>query len=260
MTSIGGDFRLNYQYSLTNFTGLEALTSIGGSIIIGSSHLDNLTGLSSITSLGGGLYLTGNVYLASLLGLETLTSIGGGISIIGHNNITNLFGLENITSIGGGLRIGWNNGLTNLTGLENIDPSTIDSLSIIFNYDLPSCEVQSICDYLVSPVGSIEIHDNAPGCNSQAAVEEACEAIGIAEIVPNIEFSIYPNPTSDKLYITSNNGLKIETVNIYNQLGYKVLHLSEIRENIDISTLGQGIYIIEVTSGELKIRKKLIIE
>ena len=196
----------------------------------------------------------------SLTGLENITSIGGRLQIERNNELTSLTGLENITSIGGELRIGWNNGLTSLTGLENIDHSTIDSLWILYNFDLPSCEVKSICDYLVSPVGSIEIHYNAPGCNSQAEVIEACEAKGIAEIVPNIEFSIYPNPAKDDLFISNKKGLVINEVTIYNQIGQKVLHINEIRENIDISALEQGIYIIEVTSNEMKTRQKLVIK
>ena len=101
---------------------------------------------------------------------------------------------------------------------------------------------------------------NTTGCNNQQEVEAACEAATVDEINLADNISIYPNPTTDKLFITSNNGLKIETVNIYNQLGQIVLKKNKIKENINISSLGQGIYIIELTSSELKIRQKLIIE
>ena len=120
--------------------------------------------------------------------------------------------------------------------------------------------MQSICDYLANPNDTIIIFDNAVGCNTQQEVEEACESVDIYDNIQEIEISIYPNPAVDKLSITSKNGLKIETVNIYNQLGQKVLQINEIRENIDISTLGQGIYIIEITTSELNIRQKLIIK
>jgi hypothetical protein len=34
--------------------------------------------------------------------------------------------------------------------------------------------VQSICDYLAAPGGTVEIHDNAAGCNSQVEVADDC--------------------------------------------------------------------------------------
>ena len=88
--------------------------------------------------------------------------------------MTTLSGLDNLNSISGGIEIGGNESLTSLTGLENINAGTIDELQIMFNYSLSSCEVESICDYLVIPNGNIYIYNNAPGCNSQQEVEEAC--------------------------------------------------------------------------------------
>ncbi|HEY9115011.1 MAG TPA: T9SS type A sorting domain-containing protein, partial [Bacteroidales bacterium] len=64
--------------------------------------------------------------------------------------------------------------LTSLTGIENIDAQTIDSLSIIGNSSLSTCDVQSICDYLASPNGSINIYGNASGCNNPAEVASNC--------------------------------------------------------------------------------------
>jgi len=56
------------------------------------------------------------------------------------------------------------------------------------------------------------------------------------------------------------NGVTINEVTIYNQLGKKVLHKNRILSSIDISMLGQGMYIIELFSGGTMIREKLIIE
>ena len=47
-------------------------------------------------------------------------------------------------------------------------------LIITDNENLSSCDVQSVCDYLASPNSSVSILWNAPGCNSQQEVEEAC--------------------------------------------------------------------------------------
>jgi len=80
------------------------------------------------------------------------------------------------------------------------------------------------------------------------------------EMNPKMEFTIFPNPTRNLFFIKSKNIIKVETVTIYNQLGKKLLSRNEIVESIDISTLGQGIYIVVLTAGEFTISQKLIIE
>ena len=67
-----------------------------------------------------------------------------------------------------------NDALTSLMGLDNIESNSIEDLIIYGNGCLFTCEVQSICDYLASPNGTVNIHDNAIGCNSQQEVEEEC--------------------------------------------------------------------------------------
>jgi len=168
--------------SLATLTGLENVTSIEGGVwIIGNTILTNLIGLEGLTSIGGGLEIYSNNALTNLTGLDHLTSIGGDLHIgsdyyagLGNPSLTSLTGLENLTSIAGILRIVINDALMSLSGLDNIDAASIDGLYMYDNISLSSCDVHSVCDYLVSPNGTIEIHDNAPGCNSQDEVEEAC--------------------------------------------------------------------------------------
>jgi hypothetical protein len=111
------------------------------------------------------------------------TEIEGDVTIGGWDN-TNLNGLSVLTSTEGNVFIGddagGNHALTSLTGLDNIDGGSIIDLIIGDNPYLSTCEVQSICDYLASPNGSIEISGNATGCNSQQEVEAAC-GVGLDE-------------------------------------------------------------------------------
>ena len=67
------------------------------------------------------------------------------------------------------------------------------------------------------------------------------------------------NPASTKLFISTKNGEPINEITIYNQLGQKVLHEKRVIDKIDVSTLEQGLYIIEIVSSNLKVREKLII-
>ena len=238
LTSIGGDLRIYFNAYLTSLTGLDNVTFIGGYLWIGGNDaLTSLTGLENLTYAGGlilgwmGFSLYGNVSLTSLTGLNNLTSIGGPLQIMENNTLTSLTGLDNVTSIGGFLMIGnyygpnsnyaltsltgldnvtsiggylviaHNLALTSLMGLDNIDAASIDELHIKDNSSLSTCEAQSVCDYLASPNGEIEIHDNATGCNSPEEVEEACEAVSIDELYFEDTFTISPNPLKSSTLI-----------------------------------------------------------
>jgi len=133
-------------------------------------------------------------------------------------------------------------------------------LYIYDNTSLSTCEVESVCDYLGGATGNIVIQNNASGCNSQAEVEEACETGWVPDINFESTFSIYPNPARKELSISSKNGVIINEINIYNQLGQIVLHQEPIKNTIDVSSLNQGMYVVELVSNEFKIRKKLIIK
>lgn len=208
VTSIGGQVNINSNSSLTSLTGLGNVTTIGSYLMIWACNITDLSGLDNVTTVGGDLDIHANDMLTSLTGLENLTTVGLNIWIDDNDLLTNLSGLENLTSAGGGLFIEYNETLTDLTpllnlstldgtlrvknnlllteltGLDNIDPESILHLSIYDNPLLPMCEVQSVCDYLASPNGITDIHDNAPGCNSAEEIEALCPACP-----ENIEFT-----------------------------------------------------------------------
>jgi subtilisin family serine protease len=197
LTFIGGNLRIEVSHELINFTGLEGLTYIGGNFEIRDDFvLSDLTGLDNLASIGGYLSIgpmplggsgpptiNPNTTLTSLTGLNSLTSIGGDLNIYGNDALTNLVALENLTSIGGDLEIGnslyddlisGNSSLTSLMGMENIDAGSINNITIVDNNSLTTCGVQSICDYLASPNGSVNIYGNATGCNNPAEIANSC--------------------------------------------------------------------------------------
>jgi len=53
---------------------------------------------------------------------------------------------------------------------------------------------------------------------------------------------------------------QLKSLKIFNQLGQEVSRKVKTFKNIDISTLDQGIYIVELELNEIKVRKKLIIK
>jgi hypothetical protein len=155
ITEITGNLSIDNS-ALTNLTGLEALTSVGGYLRIKSNYaLTSLNGLSNLTSIGGDLSIRYSYALTSLNGLSNLTSIGGDLDIWDNDDLTSLTALQNITSVGG-LRIYGNDALTNLTGLQNIT-SLGGYLYIVNNDALTSLNGLS---NLTSVSGSLYIQSN----------------------------------------------------------------------------------------------------
>ena len=273
LVSIEGNLTVQLNPNLFNFSGLESLTSIGdsylsmGDLEIGwNSALTSLSGLENLVSIEEDLRIGVDFYgerapnpnLTDISALENLTYIGDALIIGNNESLTSLVGLENLSYVTG-VGIHNNNSLTSLDGLDDIDAASIEGLMIYFNPSLSTCAVQSICDYLVAPYAFIDIHDNAPGCNSQQEVEDACEAVDINENYFKYEFLINPNPASNDIFIESKNGTNIIEINIYNPVGQLVQKEKQFNNSINISTLHQGIYVIEIVTDKIKIRKKLII-
>jgi len=260
LISIGGNLTLHANAALTSLTGLGNVTSIERVSIDRNYALTSLTGLEGLTSIGSSLLISRNDILTSLTGLDNVHSIGGYLEIGANHNLTSISSLENVTSIGGYLKMWANNALHSLTGLDNIDEACITSLTIVQNSSLSTCEVQSICDYLASPSGTVEIHDNATGCNSQAEVDTACAHVWLPDISIEPEISIFPNPAKDILTISNTTGVSIEEAIIYNQTGQKVFEGKLLNNTIDVSDLQQGMYIVEIVGEGWSVREKLIVQ
>ena len=72
-------------------------------------------------------------------------------------------------------------------------------------------------------------------------------------------FTIYPNPVSDLLFISSETAV-IEKIAIYNLSGQLVLEPTVVDNSMDVSSLQQGIYFLEITSKNGKTFQKFIKE
>ncbi len=105
----------------------------------------------------------------------------------------------------------------------------------------------------------MEIAYNNDGCNSEEEVEEAC-LVSVPEMNIKTNFTLYPNPASRYISILFENETTFDKVLIYNYLGQVVLKTTEKADYIDISKIGKGLYIVEITTKELNIKEKLIIK
>jgi hypothetical protein len=258
LTSILGGMEIFGNESLIDLSGLNNLSSIANYLeITFNSALTNLTGLESLNYLGGELRIAYNVSLASLIGLNSLSTIEG-LTIDNNNNLTTLDALNTLSTVIG-MKISFNNSLKSLSGLDNIEPNTLNQIKITYNDSLSDCDIKNICEFLLSPFGIKEIHDNAPGCNSQEEVEAACFT-SIEDNIAKEGITLFPNPATSFITINVNEGLPIEEAIIYNHLGQKALVAVPVNNTVDVSGLTPGIYFIEVITSESRAGTKLVVE
>jgi len=231
----GNYYFLNNQTDIDSFqVNYPNCTDLKGFVIIHGPNITNLTGLDNVTSIGGNL-------------------------TIDYTGLIRLTGLEDLTSIGGYLNIDDNYHLTTLSGLDNIEASSITDLTIFWNQSLSTCAVQSVCEYLASPNGNVNINYNASGCAYQYQVMETCETVAVDEVNHSNLLSIYPNPSSTQITVELPDAiLKNTYLTIYN-INTQLLIARPITEQkavIDISGLPRGLYFIKVADDRtLKVGK-----
>jgi len=73
-----------------------------------------------------------------------------------------------------------------------------------------------------------------------------------------VQFKLYPNPSSEKIHIDLQQNAILEKVNIYNTVGQLINTMKDTI--IDVSDLSQGTYFVEIITNTGRVSKKLIIE
>lgn len=73
------------------------------------------------------------------------------------------------------------------------------------------------------------------------------------------DLSIFPNPASQgKVYITSKENAA-KQIEIYNVLGKIILRATLLEEELNVSRLKAGVYVIKITENNISSTRKLII-
>ncbi len=250
-TEIGGDVVIsNYPSSnlITNLDGLSNITSLGGNLTISNNYkLTNLDGLTNLTSVVGDLFVTSIDALTNINGLANLASIGGRLGIANNFSLNDLGGLANLTSVGN-LGIVENDALTNLNGLDNLT-SIGENLEIAYNDILTDC--CCIRDLLATPgaiTGDIKIFNNPSECSNESEILAVdCVTTGQTP-ASKVAISIHPNPANNLIYISAKNQQSIDKILIYNNLGELVLAQKD--EQVDVSHLPKGLYLVKVQAGK----------
>jgi Secretion system C-terminal sorting domain/YHYH protein len=109
---------------------------------------------------------------------------------------------------------------------------------------------------LTSPTGVTNNNYNGfTQCSVPTAIEE--------NTLTNFRVAIYPNPTSDKLFVQLGKGLinaDIKTITIHNLKGELVYQSKEYKCPIDTKAFSVGTYFIKVTLTNSQLVKKIIIQ
>lgn len=249
ITSIGNDLRVENNTQLTKLTGLDSLTYIGGTLkLYMNPTLINITALKQLTHLGFDLNVSSNAGLTLLNAFTNLHHIGHSINISNNSKLLNLDGLKEVDSIGASITIDNNPNIKNLNGLANIKASSIHHLYLTYNNLLWFCNVKSICEYLDAANPSYYITHNDPGCNSREEIWAEC-SVGTKKPEKDHIFSIFPNPASEYLSISTQSG---GILSITNCLG-EIIVEKDIRDKfvqIDLSNYAVGIYFIHFRNGK----------
>lgn len=87
--------------------------------------------------------------------------------------------------------------------------------------------------------------------------------VGIKTIsTKNTHLIAFPNPASTKLSVnyTSSQNLHFEIINSTGRVVFEKKYASMVSENIDVSDLDNGIYLVSITENNAKIYKKVIVQ
>lgn len=86
------------------------------------------------------------------------------------------------------------------------------------------------------------------------------ENLGLASFENDRSFTLYPNPTTSLLEIRNTNARPIESIDVFDSLGKRVIHQTDSFSGVDVRDFPSGAYQIQIQSGNRMTIKKFIKE
>lgn len=116
-----GTLPANGPSNITDLSGLDFLTAVGGSVLVFQNpNLNALMGLQNITSVGGSIHLNTNNALFNLENFPNVSTVNGDLFIDNHNSLINLIGVNSVTSVEGEIYLANNQNLININALSSL--------------------------------------------------------------------------------------------------------------------------------------------
>ncbi len=100
------------------------------------------------------------------------------------------------------------------------------------------------------PSGIIDVIEN-PNINQAIVVVEGSSPLSLVDIAGE-KINVYPNPTSGILNISNLDLIQVKNITIYNQLGQILLENKNSINQIDVSNLSEGLYILTIETTDNK--------
>jgi endonuclease I len=93
------------------------------------------------------------------------------------------------------------------------------------------------------------------------AAEDRWGLIGTEEFIAE-NISVYPNPTSEILWVKDDTSFSVENYSVYDISGRRILFntFSTSEKKVDVSNLNSGVYLLELVSSERRITKKIVVQ
>jgi hypothetical protein len=104
--------------------------------------------------------------------------------------------------------------------------------------------------HILWPSGIVDVIEN-PNINQALVVIEGSSPLSLADVNGN-KITIYPNPTTNFLNITNLDLLSVKNITIYNHLGQRLMQSSSSQNQIDVSNLSEGLYILTIETTDNK--------
>lgn len=259
---VGGSLGV-YAPAATNMTGGNSLMRIGGYLNISNFSLQSISAFNSLSVIGQGLEIAYCPSLTDLGGFASLDTIYGDFLLDFNDALATLQGFPDLDLVADQFYIGTNAQLTAINGFAELDsigsliltindllvglgafdhPIDIDQLQITNNVALSVCNVQAICDQVLSePFASI-VANNMAGCSSLLEIQNSCVSTGMNdwEAAPIL---LHPNPTTGRLWFEHGTTVAAPVV-VLDRMGRIAIRGTIDQGTLDVHTLEPGFYIL----------------
>ncbi|EOG6894625.1 leucine-rich repeat domain-containing protein [Flavobacterium psychrophilum] len=262
-----GDYVFADCSGLTSVTIPNSVITINRGAFGGCSGLTSVTIPNSVTDIENGAFF-------SCSGLTSVT-IPNSVTTIGDESFARCSGLTSVTIPNSVTTIG-DEAFADCSGLTSVTiPNSVTAIGEDAFYNCS--RLTTVNCYITRPlVIHADVFGNITQSNCALNVptgkQVAYQAAAVwrnfspisGSLLSNHSFAIesalkiYPNPVSEILNITLQEGLQLEKVNFYNTLGQLIKTTNH--SEINISSFAKGIYFVEVMTNQGKATKTIIIQ
>ncbi|QKQ66525.2 leucine-rich repeat domain-containing protein [Flavobacterium psychrophilum] len=262
-----GDYVFADCPGLTSVTIPNSVTSIGDYVFGGCSGLTSVTIPNSVTTIKEGTFFNCSG-LTSVTIPNSVTDIENG-AFFSCSGLTSVTIPNSVTTIKEGTFFNCS-GLTSVTIPNSVTAIGEDAFAGCRSLKTVNCHITSPLVINANVFGNITQSNCA--LNVPTGTQVAYQAAAVwrnfspisGSLLSNHSFAIesalkiYPNPVSEILNITLQEGLQLEKVNFYNTLGQLIKTTNH--SEINVSSFAKGNYFVEVMTNQGKATKTIIIQ